>query len=312
MDHFYSQYNCADKELGVLQCFKDKTNVTVSSHYVCTQRSWTMSKLCDSGIDQSCDSPESQCLIHKHQNCDKKPDCEGGSDENRMLCDKQTTKFECVRKYVGNGKKNLPIPYSWVFDGEEDCLDGSDEDERSFPETCGSGNEMRQVENGTDCSARHLATFKCFNTGTYIDLSYVCDRIESCGNENQICEVSRNVAVVFSKVIEDRDGTKDLSYCLPGLRDLQFLKGGCVQEEFDNPFPLMGVTQETINRPVLGGVDCRSVFGELYVYFSCSGLCANSMCPLKLLGDANSCLNVDDPRKKHVMTLIPDSTRLQT
>ena len=306
-DDFHSQYNCADKTLQVLQCTKDNQPVTVSSHFVCTDRSLTMPELCDDGIDKLCDAPESKCTIHKHQNCDFIYDCNGSADENRMLCKKMTTQFTCRRKFIGNGYRERTIPYSWVFDGVEDCEDGSDEVDINFPKTCGTGNEMRRVEQEKDCTARDLASFKCFASGTYIDLSYVCDRIESCGNENRMCEVSRNVAVVFSKVHEDENHTKDLSYCLPGLRDLNFLKGGCVEEEFPHPFPLLDVSQETIRRPEVGGIDCGSVFGELYVYLSCSGQCVKSPCPLRMLGDTTSCSNIEDtPTIRHVMALNND------
>ena len=305
-DQFYSQYNCADEDLEVLKCSFTGESVTVSSHYVCTDRSSTAEQLCDDEIDKACDIPESNCVIHKHQNCDGINDCTGEADEKRMLCKKMTSRVTCVRKYVGNGGESRNIPYSWVFDGVVDCIDGSDEDYSNFPLGCGNGNERRQVELGKNCGDLDLASFKCFASNTFIDLSYVCDRIESCGNENRICEVSRNVAVVFSKVLEGRNKVKQLSYCLPGLTDLTFLRGGCIEEQFDHPFPLLGINQELIHRPVVGGIDCRSVFGELYVYLSCSGLCVNTSCPLQLLGDAASCSNIVDPRMTPVMALTPD------
>ena len=306
VERFYSQYNCADDDLQVLKCSYLGESVTVSSHYVCTDRSLTAEPLCDDGIDKACDIPESNCVIHKHQNCDDINDCTGEADEKRMLCEKMTSSVTCVRKYVGNGGISRNIPYSWVFDGVVDCIDGTDENVDFFPKICGTGNEQRQVEVDKNCGDLDLASFKCFTSNVFIDLSYVCDRIESCGNENRICEVSRNVAVVFSKVLEGRNKAKQLSYCLPGLADLTFLRGGCIEEQFDHPFPLLGIDQELIYRPAVGGIDCRSVFGELYVYLSCSGLCVNTSCPLQLLGDATSCSNIVDPRMTPVMALTPD------
>ena len=58
--------------------------------------------------------------IEKRDQCDGVPNCPNGEDENDCAADTCQDTFKC------NNSKC--IPYIWLCDGEEDCLDGYDED----------------------------------------------------------------------------------------------------------------------------------------------------------------------------------------
>ena len=142
------------------------------------------------------------------------------------------TETNCTRKAGTKGP--LAIPLTWLTDDVEDCLNGIDEEE-TWP-TCGNvtTGTLRYVTNNTYCDD----VFLCRNGATqYIELHELCDGIETCGNENNVCDNARNPADIFSRAIVNEDQEKAIFYCLKGLENVQHLSDSapCLMKSFIFP-----------------------------------------------------------------------------
>ena len=79
---FKDQYNCSDPERGLLRCDKNTYPSTVSYGVLCKNSK----ALCDDEIDLKCQQTSENCLLHKHLLCNRRADCQDGSDENNIEC----------------------------------------------------------------------------------------------------------------------------------------------------------------------------------------------------------------------------------
>ena len=271
------QFNCTDNlKIGVT-CEIGGLSTTVSKYVVCKDSS----VFCDDGIDGACYLISPTCRVHKHSLCNGEFDCQDESDENISIC-RSMTRESCVRR-GGNGTVSLPLPLVWIRDGVRDCVDGRDE--KGIWPTCGSDRTRRYVsENGT-CSN----VFLCRNGKPgFIELDDLCDGIETCGNENALCETSRGAASI-TRALQIQSTDKSLSYCLRGLESIWTLSHPCIMTQFIFPTDnVYGLTKPNITVPSVT-TDCDHMYGEQYVYTSCTNKCTNSSCPLKQLPTYSSC-----------------------
>ena len=266
------QTNCTDLERVAFSCLVQGYMSNISRLALCHGKNGV--RLCDDGMENICDQLSPSCLIHKHKMCDKTADCVDESDEKILQC-KEMTEETCVRVM---GKKNLPIPISWLEDGIVDCASGEDE-EAKWP-TCGSGLTKRYVANNDSCTDDYL----CLNSKVkFVPLIKLCDRIDTCGNENKVCEISKGIIKLNTKLItENKEGPKmNISYCLKGLDNLQNLTQACKEKEFIFP---EGETFGLDNAKTVVTPDqlanCDYNFGESYLFLSCTNSCTSSTCPL--------------------------------
>ena len=75
---------------------------------------------------------------------------------------------------------------SEVTEGVQVCVDGRDE--MNIWPSCGKDKTFRIVQSGEVCED----VFVCpWGEPGYVELTNLCDGIETCGNENQICLESR-------------------------------------------------------------------------------------------------------------------------
>ena len=270
------QANCTDKTRVGATCMIKGYLSTVSKYRICRDI-----PLCDDGIDSLCETVSKDqeahkhqlCKVHKHQLCDGTHDCPRGVDEKVSIC-QSMTKETCIRR-GGTGIYSLPIPLTWLEDGIEDCKNGADE---NWP-FCGIGRTQRFVTDHTICSNVYLCT-----TGQpgFVELEELCDGTETCGNENSVCRASRKTSLVETKTVSYRQGLqRHLSYCLRGLEKLGDLATPCYLENFTYPpGDIYGLTKPQITLPD-AKTSCDNMFGEHYIYTSCTGKCIDSLCPLK-------------------------------
>ena len=282
---FLDQTNCSDYSRVGLHCSVGGHMSTVANQIVCMDTKYYFSELyqnipqiCDDGLDKLCVNASLSCLVHKQQLCDGQVDCEDESDETQEICgDMVDTK--CVRRYVfDRSRQNKTFPLAWVKDGIYDCWDGEDEMD-SWP-TCGFGPNTRFRGRLNDSCSE---VFLCYGSEQFIDFTTLCDKINSCDKENNLCEISRAQAATSHKVLRDSVGTVTLSYCLRGLDDIRHLTQNiCKEVKFrTSARNVFGKNSSHVIQVPSSKIDCRNFYGESYVFLSCLGHCIDSSsCPL--------------------------------
>ena len=284
-DDVSDQINCTDPADVAINCDVNGYKSSVSKHVICKGL-----QLCDDAIDDDCIQITEDCLIHKHQFCDRFHDCKGGTDETEERC-QVTETAKCVRRYPAQRNRELPIVKLWIQDGVVDCVDGIDEDPEYWT-LCGD----KRVPWATSFTERNTACqqfYFCANeTEQLVPFSFLCDKANSCGRENEVCKSSRQIIHPPPTVLPKHPGTstRNMHMCLPGLENLRYLAGNCTTEQFIHPHRPFGVTSHPDIKVPEKDLDCRYLFGESYIFASCSNSCSEdtALCPLGKL-EAQSC-----------------------
>ena len=285
------QTNCTDPDKVALKCevarakyngtklqwhYTEATtayNSTVSKHVLCLGK-----QICEDNFENHCIRLSETCFVHKHLICDGKIDCEiDKADENQIYCNK-TTEEKCRRRVEIKPAKEETIPLIWLNDGVKDCVDGRDETSEHWP-TCGQGTTQRYVTNNRSCEN----VFVCpWENPSHVELGELCDGIETCGNENKVCFESLGSPHLFTvPLTRDKGLSKHLSFCIKGLRETQNFMKYCttIHSFFFPDGDVFGVSKTNLTLPA-NLQDCDHVFGEQYIYTSCTNKCINSSCPL--------------------------------
>ena len=269
----HDKTNCTDPDRVGVSCKVDGYMTTVSRSKLCKR----MLKICDDNFENHCVYATETCEIHKHLLCDGKSDCNPDLDETHRICSKMT-KEKCKRR--AGKSEELPIPLAWLEDGIEDCIDGRDE-KKIWP-TCGTGNSQRYVTSTSNSSCENV--YVCpWDKPWHVELGDLCDGFETCVNENKVCSESLGFAKVSTTVhTTDKGLRKHLSYCIKGIKEsINFLKNCINFHSFTvQNQEVFGMNTTTITQP-RELQNCDHMFGEMYVYTSCTKKCINSSCPLK-------------------------------
>ena len=242
----YSNYlNCTHDQ--ALTCAVRGYPTTLSSQVICAGY-----PICDDGIESSCVDLVGGNVVHRHKLCDNVRDCAHGRDESPDTCS-LTVNRTCVRRFPSGRGESLRFPVYWIGDGLQDCVDNSDEELENWK----SCDKESYTEEGVDC----LDYYNCGPDNTdKIPLAYLCDRINSCGNENEVCEVSRDQVEVWSKVTWDPHDIR-IGRCLPGIH---FSKDdACSGGDYLHPDVIFGESPIHLihpNKPL----DCSALYGGLY------------------------------------------------
>ena len=282
------QVNCSDSTRVALTCAVNSFQTTVSVFGICKDHF-----LCDDGYDSNCGQPEGGCIIHKNQLCDNHFDCPGHQDEENHICKRLTT-VTCIRRVsLSKEISALPLPFDWVFDGISDCINNEDEDEQHWKK-CEFGESLRFIEKRSECSDR----LKCSDGTDFVEFPDICDKINSCGKELEICKKSRGIVETYNNVLvveKPRQGhsasIKALTHCLRGIEELSAQAGGCKNSTiFEVPEGSSKYATKTYLILPNNSVSCLGMFGENYVYMSCSNSCLEATCPLIPIPQ-NTCTN---------------------
>ena len=267
------QTNCSDPSRVAVTCEIDGYLSTVSKYMICFDDTVNV---CDDHIDSSCYSTKS-CKVHRHLLCDQKIDCDDDADETHPICLKTTVRT--CRRRVGI-KSELPIPISWLRDGLWDCEDGIDET-ADWPQ-CGEGKTLKYMSS-TESKCQNVFICRSGSPG-YELLEDLCDGLEKCGNENEICSISSRSPNLMTKVATtDKGLTKSSSFCHKGLSSLEILINSCVKEQFIFPNEeIFGVEATTVILPNTTQ-SCDYMYGEQYLYTSCTDHCLETLCPLQTI-----------------------------
>ena len=280
------QINCVDEDRVGLFCRIEQEESTVSKLAMCAGHG-----LCDDGYDDACYEAEGSCYIHKALLCNGREDCSGGGDEKMTMC-RKLYYSTCIRRHPYKDTEKLRIPANWVKDGAVDCVDSRDE-LPAFWDKCGREEGLtRYVEPGTVCEDVYL----CDQAGEIAHVKFIqffemCDRINTCGRENNVCIESRNQFTTWNSLLQYEPSYKILLYCIQGLEYLQIDAGSCQKRM---PFGeslerAIGASTTYLDLPITP-VDCTHTYGETLVYLSCSNLCINTECVLKPI-PKETCVN---------------------
>ena len=288
------QINCTDAERVAMSCTLAGYPNNISIFGVCQGY-----PLCDDDYNNKCLEPEGGCILHKTALCDGIPDCPGGADETKTSCGILSNSVNCVRRVAKKRDKGLKLTYSiplnWVFDNEIDCLNGEDEN-LTYWQKCGSGMSVRYLDKGSTCSDQ----MKCPDDDKFIDFEELCDKVETCGKENQICRISRGTQNTWDTMVSllEKHSIKGSPICSQGLKNLRYQIGKCHEVEMTNKktsHVYYTKTSIDLNLPV-AKKDCRFIYGENYVYHSCTDSCQpTTSCPLKTIPH-DTCVNEVDKR----------------
>ena len=293
------QTNCSDPARVGVTCKINNFTSTVSKYMVCAG----MTPLCDDGMENICPIVSVSCYTHKHRLCDGIIDCPHQTDENNPICWKMT-EGTCLRTVRNDGIPRS-IPLAWLLDGVVDCMDRKDE--LPIWPTCGVRETMRFMEDSKSKSCENV--FLCHGTG-FVHYEDLCDGFESCGMENRVCKVSRGYASIQTKpsfISVSRSSLEiRLSYCLKGVENIPLLQNGyCqfVRYRFISD-EIFGVSEK--NRIHIPSVpqNCDHLYGENYVWTSCTGNCLQSKCPLKTAPRFEYC---PGQISRRIGTLVADS-----
>ena len=281
-----SQTNCPDDKFVGAACYINGHLTSISENMICSPVGLEMAgncTTCDDGIEKNCNKPSVSCYLHKHRLCDGYSDCKDESDETNSIC-RSITEGTCKRRigYADMRAKEQEIPLAWLRDGVKDCADGGDESGGNWA-TCGEGKTLRFKAKNATCENVYICQS---GEPGFVELSELCDGIETCGNENNVCSSASWVGNKVETKVPTFDGglTKKLSFCQIGIHELRSHKLSCLTENFIFPdHEFYGVDTKT--RLILPKhlQNCDHMFGEQYVYTSCTAKCINSICPLKTI-----------------------------
>ena len=116
----------------------------------------------------------------------------------------------------------------------------------------------------------------------YVEFHFLCDGINSCEVENEICTISRDFPSINTSAVIKSCAVRDLCESMQKSEI-------CHIQEFKNPAGNAFGVRMNINVPT-SKINCSSQFGEYYVFLSCMGLCLNTTCPLQNTSlDYDSC-----------------------
>ena len=237
------QTNCTDPARIGGKCFIKGYLSTLSKYVICYDELINLkTTICDDNIQNKCSDISPSCRnTHKHKMCDGVNDCDDRSDERHRICRKMT-EDTCQRKIGTLGELTLPL--DWLGDGVQDCIDGQDEFE-TWP-FCGNDTTLRNVTNNKTCEN----VFMCpgGKITRFVELDNLCDGIETCGNENEICLLSRGSQNIFTSVLSSETGlVKQLSFCMKGLKSIEILgENICFKKPFIFPnYHYFGVDTKT-------------------------------------------------------------------
>ena len=282
---FTDQTNCTDLSRVAFNCTVKGYPSSVSRQVLC--HGVPGLQLCSDGIENECASLSSTCTnLHKHKMCDNVTDCSDWSDEENIIC-KQLTQESCIRRF---GNESLNIPLAWLMDGISDCENGMDEKD-TWP-SCGKDDTFRFVSDNSTCSDDFLCQPN--ESVSFVGVAELCDGVETCGHENLVCKFSRTKPNLYTQVTSNEAHdcrSIDLSFCQTGLTSLEYLAAKCKTINFGYPKGnVFGLTERKSLRLPTSSLDCKFLYGDLYLYVSCTGKCSdNTVCPLIRSVNHDSC-----------------------
>ena len=308
---YKDQMNCTNSTISPMICNVDGYPTTLSEHVICQGSSLS---LCDDNIDNQCVEAETKCIIHKHKLCDGIKDCRMGYDEGNLFCHDPFSipTVRCVRR-LSRDNLERRLLNGWVLDGVSDCRNNIDEAPEYWTMLCGYGllNFYAYRSNKSENCSK-VTQLKCPLSSKLLNLERVCSGNSTDNCDAEVCTTARKEFRV--NIIDKLDNRRSLSgakrtfYCLPGLQKLEQHAGKCSEMTLLNRRKVLGIPDIYVtSSPVFARsyIACSEIFGELYVYLQCLGLCGKSVsnCPLNFQFALESWTCLNFPAGKTVLSL---------
>ena len=299
------QTNCTNPDRIGGWCPINGYNSSFSKYVLCADRKIRDDiRLCDDGVENICHVTSTGCEVHKHKMCNGVHDCSDKSDEYDEICQNLAGNFSCERRFHLN--QHISLPLSWVMNNFTDCINNDDEDETKWT-LCGSHHDgtLRVKQDDQDMCKN---VFLCPGSGRgFVRLDNLCDGIESCEvskePEKKICEIARDLPEINTKAVRN-SAVLDLCKAFDTESSCRV-----VTMDEEKVFGVSRASSFTQLRVPNTKVSCKTIYGEIYVYLSCMGLCLeeNASCPLN-----NKTLSYDScpgqyPDRTYALALAYDS-----
>ena len=283
-ENWEEQMNCQLGKINeALTCEVNGENTSITKYLICGR-----GENCDDGMDEKCTNfttvSNEHCRIHNHSICDGVIDCPLGVDETD--CTAKTYKnITCQRKvHYHPDSEFLPLLKSFVMDGVDDCIDGTDESENSFQE-CGEENRKRWDDKNSTCGEM----FKISNIPEdqrYLNMNNLCDHVADFEGEKAMCYISRDYANWWTDTITHA-GRIFVPPCVPDL--LKYSQVFSCADKVPH-VDIIGVEMKNIIHSEVKR-QCSFLYGSLYLFASCNNLCTEEGVPcMYKYGGINDCL----------------------
>ena len=153
----------------------------------------------------------------------------------------------------------------------------------------GVGDRQRCRPKSQECEEQFICPQS--KSSQYVEFPKLCDNVESCLGENIVCQTAQDIVEPLTSIQELYD-SKRVGYCLPGLDSPDLKCEKVIFTKLENVSATI-VRPFSVNIPVKG-LECKYMFGEAYVYASCSNRCLekNAVCPLTIL-NSSSCISME-------------------
>ena len=144
------------------------------------------------------------------------------------------------------------------------------------------------IYNGDKCEDVYICPY---GYPLYVEIKSLCNEILSCQGGNRICRTAGSTLDQQKYSTVKVGDVNYLHYCILGHQNLNTVLEQCEHLTYPT-VEVLGTQPNNLYVPIKH-VSCKYMYGEQYVYLSCSGKCHDDKCPLPSSPiSSNTCSNI--------------------